>query len=889
MLELRNIYKDYYIDKKPLHVLKDINLFFPEKGFVSLLGPSGCGKTTLLNLIGGLDQYTSGDIIIDGRSTKDYVDEDWDAYRNHRIGFVFQSYNLITHLTVLENVEMALTLAGIEPKERRRRATEALNSVGLETELHKNINQLSGGQAQRVAIARALVNDPDIILADEPTGALDTKTSIGVLSILKEISQKRLVIMVTHNEYLANQYSDRIIKMLDGVITEDSEPINENIEVIESAKEKRTSMTFLTAIKTTWKNIKTKKGRTTMTSVAASFGIIGVALVLAVSNGFSNYVTRIERGTLASYPIGIYADSYSLVMPKDIETPEAFPKEEHVVIQDDMQNTTQYLSLKHNVITPDFLDYLHQMETDGVAASVVVNYKAYLNLVGTKPDASEDGVGIYTMGSTSYDSALNPVPYGNFHELLGGKEFVSEYYDLIGSNSRYPENKNEIVLIVDKYNRIQKSKLLNLGIIGENYHGEHIDFSEFIDRKFKVFNNAEFYQEFLTFSVDNTYDSTTKDIKLYRVPTIDECEAWFNDPNKGEELRVVGILRVKEEKALYDLMDSGLGYLSELKNTILEGNENAPICDALENNYTINMTEAEIIEAFDFETMSEEELIEALASNNILKDFFTFYSPFSYDYHSGTFSDPVPTPKREKLMTDYLSMARYLSAPLDGGNYFLNVFEDIISNLTGGLFSLKYPILDLTYSRIHSIAIFAADSDGKKEIIRRLSAWNEKQKDEEMRVEYSDIVSKVTDNIAVLVDVIAAVLIVFSSISLVVSSVMIGIITFTSVVERTKEIGILRALGARKKDIKRLFNAETFMIGLFAGAIGIGVTVILSVIINIILNRIYPDAMLGAIASLHPLAAIALVTVNIILTLICGLIPAQLAANKDPVVALRTE
>ncbi|MGI6713806.1 MAG: ATP-binding cassette domain-containing protein [Bacilli bacterium] len=886
MLELRNIYKDYYVDKKPLRVLKDINLSFPDKGFVSLLGPSGCGKTTLLNLIGGLDQYTSGDIIVEGKSTKDYIDEDWDAYRNHRIGFVFQSYNLITHLTVLENVEMALTLAGIDVKERKLRATKALNSVGLETELNKNINQLSGGQAQRVAIARALVNNPDIILADEPTGALDTKTSIGVLSILKEISQTRLVIMVTHNEYLAQEYSDRIIKMLDGVITEDSAPLNGNDEEIIQGKEKRTSMSFGTAIKTTWKNLRTKRGRTIMTSTAASFGIIGVALVLAVSNGFSGYVSRVEKGTLASYPIGIYADSISIVIPDEIITPEKFPEKEQVLIQDDTKNTSQFIVLKHNVITPEYLEYLYQMESDGIAASVVVNYRAYLNLVGEKPDGSEDGVGIYQMGWTNYDSAFNPVPYGNFHELLGGQEFVNEYYDLIGQNSRYPENKNEGVIIVDQYNRIQKTKLIDLGIIPDNYAGEYIDFSEFIGRKFKVYNNAEYYQEYQSFTVENAFDGTTKEIKTYRGPTNAENEAWFNDPDKGEELKIVGILRVKKEKSLYDLMDSGIGYLKELKDEIIQANENAPICQALENNYTVNKTESEILAELQAAIESEEDNLEELfASNNFLREFFTFYSPFNYDYYYGSGN---PVTRRERLMTDYLQMARYLSAPLDGGNYFLNVFEEIIENQLPNIITIEYSLLELTYSRIFSIAIFAKDSDGKKEIIKRLKAWNE-GKDEFARINYSDVVSVVTDNIATLVDIIAAVLIVFSSISLVVSSVMIGIITFTSVVERTKEIGILRALGARKKDIKRLFNAETFMIGVFAGAIGIGATIFLSVIINTILNYVYPEAMLGAIALLNPLAGLTLVTINIILTLICGLIPAQLAANKDPVVALRTE
>jgi len=882
MLELRNIFKDYYIDKHPFHVLKDVNLSFSDKGFVSILGPSGCGKTTMLNLIGGLDHYTSGDIIIEGKSTKDFNEENWDAYRNHRIGFVFQNYNLITHLSVLENVEMALTLAGIEAKERRERAANALISVGLASELNKKINQLSGGQTQRVAIARALVNNPDIILADEPTGALDTTTSMGVLSILKEIASTRLVIMVTHNELLAQKYSDRIIKMLDGVITEDTQPFNVNSEILGKEKNKKTSMSFWTAIKTTWKNIMTKKGRTTMTSMAASFGIIGVALVLAVSNGFTGYVNSVEQGTLSSYPIGVYADSFTFIRPDLAETPEEFPDEEHVIIQDDTQTSSQYVTIKHNIITPDYIDYLQQMETEGIASSVIVNYLTYFNLVGEKPDNSDDGVGIYEMGNTSYDLAFNPIPGGNFHELLGGEQFVSDYYDLIGSNSRYPRNKNEVVLIVDQYNQIEKTKLLNLGIIGEDYTDEFVDFDEFINRKFKVYNNEDYYREYKSFLVDNVYDGTQKEINIYRGPYNSENDEMFLDDSVGEELRVVGILRVKEDKALYDVMESGIGYLSELKDQIIAENENSPIAQDIENNYTVNMTESDITTAFINAATNTQDPSSLLTSNDFIKDVFTFYSPFYYDY---TYTEATPQPKKEKLLTDYLEMAKYIGSPLDNGNYFLGVLEDVLANQ--GL-SFRYSLLELTYSRVYSIAIFASDSDGKKEIIRRLNLWNE-DKDEQAKVEYSDMVSIVTENIGTLVDIVAAVLIVFSSISLVVSSVMIGIITYSSVVERTKEIGILRALGARKKDIKRLFNAETFMIGLFSGGIGIGVTLLLSIVINIILNNLYPEAAIGAIASLNPLAGLILVTINIVLTLICGLIPAQIASNKDPVVALRTE
>ncbi|HML99978.1 MAG TPA: ABC transporter ATP-binding protein/permease [Bacilli bacterium] len=875
MLQLKNIVKDYYVDKRPLHVLKDVSLSFPKQQFASILGPSGCGKTTMLNIIGGLDHYTDGDLVIDGKSTKDFNDEDWDAYRNRRIGFVFQSYNLISHLNVVENVEMAMQLAGVSASERHERALQALKEVGLEGESHKRVNQLSGGQMQRVAIARSLVNNPDIILADEPTGALDTKTSRLVMDILREISKSRLVIMVTHNEKIAKEYSNRIIRMLDGVITDDSKPEIENEISKGKEKNKRTSMSFYSALKSSWKNIRTKKGRTIMTSVAASFGIIGVALVLSVSNGFQNYVNRVESGTLSVYPLGIYTNAMMINTSFDRSTPNPFPVDEEVIVKDDTDQASPAITIKRNIITTDLINYIDSdILTPGYASSVIKNYQVDFHLTTEDPDGD-----VIAAGNTSL-SDLSAVPAGSFHELLGDENFVREYYEPIGSESKYPSAKNEVALIIDKYNQINKSTLVKLGIISEDQNLEKIDFNDLIGKKYKIFTNDEYYTKKDSVSASDVYTGENKEITQYAVPTSTQLAGLYNDDSQGLDLSVVGILRIREDAPYSNLMDNGIGYTSALSDYVFAENSSSQIAQDLAYNYTIDKTQAE----FQAIVSSIPEGINAQTFLTPLVDqFFTFYSPIAE-------SDGIPTKIK---FTNYLSEGTKLGATFTN-HYFLNWFEEFLPT---GLTDLTY--LDMTYSPYYSVAVFPKDSKGKdaiKDAIDRYNAIKDQEwldasqiGDSPYHVYYTDLISSVTATIGTLINVVSIVLIIFSSISLVVSSVMIGILTYTSVIERTKEIGVLRALGARKKDVGRLFEAETFIIGIFAGLIGIGITYLFSFPINAILNSLYADAGLGAIASLNPLHALILVGLNILLTMACGIIPSRAAARKDPVVALRTE
>lgn len=875
MLQLKNIVKDYYVDKRPLHVLKDVSLSFPKQQFASILGPSGCGKTTMLNIIGGLDHYTDGDLVIDGKSTKDFNDEDWDAYRNRRIGFVFQSYNLISHLNVVENVEMAMQLAGVSASERHERALQALKEVGLESESHKRVNQLSGGQMQRVAIARSLVNNPDIILADEPTGALDTKTSRLVMDILIEISKSRLVIMVTHNEKIAKEYSNRIIRMLDGVITDDSKPEIENEVATGKEKNKRTSMSFYSALKSSWKNIRTKKGRTIMTSVAASFGIIGVALVLSVSNGFQNYVNRVESGTLSVYPLGIYTNAMIINTSFDRSTPNPFPSDEEVIVKDDTNQVSPAITIKRNIITTDLINYIDSDILDpGYASSVIKNYQVDFHLTTEDPDGD-----VIAAGNTSL-SDLSAVPAGSFHELLGDENFVREYYEPIGNESRYPTAKNEVVLIIDKYNQINKSTLVKLGIISEEQDLEKIDFTDLIGKKYKVFTNDEYYTKKDSVSASDTYTGQNKEITQYGAPTSTQLATLYNDDSSGLDLSIVGILRIREDAPYSNLMDNGIGYTSALSDYIFAENSSSQIAQDLAYNYTIDKTQAE----FQAIVSSIPEGINAQTFLTPLVDqFFTFYSPIAE-------ADGVPTKIK---FTNYLNEGTELGATFTN-HYFLNWFEEFLPT---GLTDLTY--LDMTYSPYYSVAVFPKDSKGKDAIKDAIDRYNlvkdqewldaSQTGDSPYHVYYTDLISSVTATIGTLINVVSIVLIIFSSISLVVSSVMIGILTYTSVIERTKEIGVLRALGARKKDVGRLFEAETFIIGIFAGLIGIGITYLFAFPINAILNSLYADAGLGAIASLNPLHALILVGLNILLTMACGIIPSRAAARKDPVVALRTE
>lgn len=849
MLRLKNIYKDYYVAKKPLHVLKDLNLTFPQQQFVTILGPSGCGKTTLLNLIGGLDKYTAGDLIIDGKSTKQFKDYDWDAYRNHRVGFVFQSYNLIPHLKVLENVEISLRLSGIGAAERREKARQVLIEVGLESELHKRPNQLSGGQLQRVAIARALVNDPSIILADEPTGALDSVTSDQVIGLLKEISKTRLVIMVSHNEDLAKRYSDRIIRMLDGKIIADSAEADHKVikdtQILEAEVNKKTAMSFLTALKSSYKNILTKKGRTILTALAGSLGIIGIGLVSAVSSGFQNYIDRMERETMASYPIAVFAQSIDFSTgfnPPKVDY-VAYPDEEEVIVYDESESQEQAITINQNIITDDFIALVDEMVNDGIASSSMINYGENVHVIA-KPN-----VGNARFVNSPRFSSLSPLPSGMFTQLPGDEAYMSEFYDVLGTNSTFPTNKNEVMLVIDKYNRLSITLLESLGIIDSRFDNiSSINFDDIIGREYKLITRND-YAYRAPGNVDDFVDTRPdafgqfRRIERYRFRTAQELYA---DDNVGETLTISGILRAKRN-INFNLVTLGLVYTQELNDHMYELNKGNNIAKSQVNNV----------------------IIREIPDGTNLQTAFEFYTTSS---NAATLED-----SRIDAET-YLARLRAVGARSDDVDPTNPLYYQAISNL-----------LDEMYSPIVSVAIFATNSASKQLIKDRIIAYNEAQTDKKYEITPFDAVALVTTSLATMIDVVSIVLIVFTSISLVVLGFLIGIITYVSVIERTKEIGILRAIGARKKDISRLFNAETFIIGLLAGIMGVGTTYLLSIPINLILNSLFPTQNIGQIAFLPPLSALFLITFNILLTITAGLIPSRIAAKKDPVVALRTE
>ncbi len=834
MLSLRNIVKNYGQGENTVAALKGVSVDFRRNEFVSILGPSGCGKTTLLNIIGGLDRYTLGDLIIEGRSTKNYNDKDWDAYRNNSIGFVFQSYNLIPHQSVLANVELALTISGITGAERRERARSVLEKVGLSDQLHKKPNQLSGGQMQRVAIARALVNNPEIILADEPTGALDTETSIQVLEILKEVAKDKLVIMVTHNPELAERYSTRIIRLLDGELAGDTMPYKA-VEEPGSKNIRKPRMGYRTAFALSVRNLFSKKARTVLTSIAGSIGIIGVALVLALSNGFNIYMSRMQTDTLSSYPLTISESSIDLSSFNKVyesDAVEKYPELDNVFVQNAFEKLIGML--KSNDLSEEFLTYLHetdpelyysiqydygfdmnkyvftditinsetpQMRVDDFLAidTVIQMIETVYTMIGAiPPDLA--AMGVSTSFVRSYVPTMAEMP---------AKQLVEEQYDVLAGTmpSFEKEDYNQLVLVVDQYNNVSDITLLLLGYIdgsmeiGKNLQDsfsfesvKEINFEDLVGSKFYLADNAAAYP----------YDEVKKTYKNNIQP------AESADKSAFEELEVVGILRPKEN--VTGVLDTGLAYTPALTEYVLEKNleeENRAIVEAAVN--------------------SEKGSVPVL---------------------------------NERSGQSVAMSARALAGD----------------------------------SSPSKISIYARDFDSKTAIKAHIDAWNtaiendaaltEEEKNAKI-IAYSDMMDMMFGMLNTMVDAVSYVLIAFTSISLIVSSVMIGIITYISVVERTKEIGVLRSLGASKFDIANVFNAETFLIGLFAGLIGIGVTYLLSIPLNLILGSLIADV--GALVILKPLHALLLVVISFVLTLIAGLIPANIASKKDPVVALRTE
>lgn len=765
MLELKNINKSYKTGNFIQHALKDVSINFRKNEFVAILGASGSGKTTLLNIIGGLDRYDSGDLIINNKSTKKFKSLDWDRYRNNCIGFIFQSYNLIPHISILDNVEMGMTLSGVNSKTRRRKAKEALKKVGLLEHIHKKPNQLSGGQMQRVAIARALVNDPDIILADEPTGALDTKTSIQIMELIKEIAKNKLVIMVTHNPDLAKEYATRIIEFQDGVKLSDSNPIKDTEKDNKTLKIRKTAMSFLTALKLSFNNIKTKKGRTLITAFASSIGIIGIGLILSLSNGFKIEVDKFEKNSLSQAPIIISTQAMS-ANSEDFEELtskklDKYPESKEVHVQKDIIKTMYHT----NKITDNYISYLEKIDSKYLAG---VSYAKGTNLIVVNKDSNNKYNLVSTLNSGVQEWTLLPTNPNNDKNGV-----IDNMYDVIAGEIN--NNEPGLILQVDSKNQVYESVLEALGI--ENK--ETVTFDEIMNKELKVILNNDYYIK----SGNMFYPSQN-------------LEKLYNNKN-SITIKVQAIIRGKEDQEMLT-NGSGFAYTNALTQKVIEANKNSDIVKAQEK--------------IDY---------------NILTN-----SPF----------DETNT---KEYMLGYLG-------------------SDVV------------PI---------AIYLYPQDFNSKEEITNYLDKYNEDKKSDD-KIEYTDMASMISSLSGGIMDAITVVLIAFSSISLIVSSIMIAIITYISVLERTKEIGILRALGARKKDIKRVFNAETFIIGLTSGLLGIIIAYLLTIPTNHIIENL---SGLAGVAKLNIIHAIILVIINVILTMIGGAIPARMASKKNPVEALRTE
>ncbi len=795
MIQIKNITKTYVTGEFTQKALDGVSLNFRENEFVAILGTSGSGKTTLLNVLGGLDKYDSGDLIINGRSTKKFKASDWDAYRNNSVGFIFQSYNLIPHLSILDNVEMGMTLSGVSISKKKAKALEVLNQVGLKEHLHKKPNQLSGGQMQRVAIARALANDPDIILADEPTGALDTQTSKEIMKLIKEISKDKLVIMVTHNPEIANEYADRIVRFADGKVQDDTNSLS-TIDEKDNYKPKRTSMSFATALKLSGKNIVTKKGRTLLTAFASSIGIIGVALVLALSNGFDDQISDFEKGSLSNYPISINESSVAIQSAmgrQNKESKEEFPSGNVINVYDPSENT----AVHKNVITQEYVDYIKNMENtwyDGISYTRSVNMNI-LKMVDNKATT----VDLATAGFATYPSK----------DIGGYSDYFTQYYDVLAGT--LPSTNTDMVLIVNEYNELNKAELKALGL---DTTAETIDFSDIVGSEYKMIYNDEYYVKSGDYYVVNGIASDLS--KLY------------NSEN-AVTLKVSGIVRIKDGSNISSL-SSGIAYSDELATSYIDNSKNSQV------------------------VMEQEKADYSILDGSLFADEKAKASPSTGGPGSGNMGGGM------KNMTGAATTSTAKTK------------EEMLSWL--GENSIP-----------NSVSIYPVDFDSKEQITTYLDNWNNDLADAD-RIEYTDLAATITSLSGSIMDAITIVLVAFAGISLVVSMIMIAIIIYISVLERTKEIGVLRALGARGKDITRVFNAETFIIGACSGLLGIGLAYLLTIPTNAILYKVTE---LSNVAKLNPIHAIILVAISIVLTLIGGFIPAKMAAKKDPVEALRSE
>ena len=861
MLELKNIKKSYKTADFTQVALDNINLEFRKSEFVSILGPSGSGKTTLLNIIGGLDRYDSGDLIINGKSTKDFKDRDWDEYRNNSVGFIFQSYNLIGHINVLSNVEMSMTLSGVGSKEKRRRALEVLEKVGLKDHAYKKPNELSGGQMQRVAIARALVNNPDIILADEPTGALDSNTSIQIMELIKEISKDKLVIMVTHNPELAQKYSSRIIRLLDSKIIDDTMPYNPTKKEREDAKKdskksRKTSMSFLTALSLSINNLKTKKGRTILTAFAGSIGIIGIATIMSLSNGVQNYINRTQEETLSSYPLTIQENTIDasamielMMGQNDIDTST---QEENKVYSNDIMNevmSTMSSKIEKNNLKrfKEYLDTNREKINDSLTA-IEYNYDLNLNIysqrdgktVKSNPSTVFEKIGMDFGGSNSMMSQFTSTDV--FLKQLDNEDLVHSQYNLLAGN--WPQNYNEVVLLVDKNNQVSDYTLYSLGLKDQDeleakynkiLSGEEIEadeqssytYDDILNLEFKVLPQTDYYEKEGNVWIDKSEDEEYVNQKL----------------ENAETLKVVGIIQINEE-AIANTTSGVILYTKELEEHIIDKISNSEIVKEQLANDKVN-----VFTGLEFNEEST-----------------------SKDFDINSLSDE----QRTYLMSlSQEELAQVIAAYSENANA---TYETTLDKM--GYVNIEEP---------STINIYPKDFEAKENIENFISEYNtmvENEGNESDTINYTDTVGLIMSSVTSIVNIISYVLIAFVSISLVVSSIMIGIITYISVLERTKEIGILRSIGASKKDISRVFNAETLIIGFCAGVLGILCTYLLTFPANAILKAVVN---VSGLVQVPWGAALVLVCISMILTVISGLIPSKMASKKDPVIALRTE
>ena len=957
MLNLKSIRKDYVTASETVHALKGVSISFRKTEFVSILGPSGCGKTTLLNIIGGLDHYTDGDLMIGGRSTKEYGDRDWDVYRNHRVGFIFQSYNLIPHQTVLGNVELALTIAGISKEERIERAKEALDRVGLAGQYYKRPNQLSGGQCQRVAIARALVNNPEILLADEPTGALDTVTSVQIMDLIREIAKERLVVMVTHNPELAEEYSTRIVRLRDGEILEDTNPMTEEeiaaeiaeeealaaeeleaieaLPVEEQAKEirqkkkrkEKAKMSFFTAFRLSARNLWSKKGRTAMVGFAGSIGIIGIALVLAFSAGIKGYIASMQDDMLSGNPIeiaetGLNTSALNDLMG-DMDKTSIEKLTDKVYITSTIANLAEMSEklekiFAANTITPEYIEYVKAMPKEAYEAMLIsygINMSTML-FTDFKYNSSSEAehisvqrlIDMYTsvLGETEYKSYSSFIPYlvPSMQQAPNNPDYILSQYDLLG-NSEIADEANEIMLVLNPDEEISDLLLAAFGYYTQEEFLAIVDKATAEDPE--NFNSKSVYREyfeydellgktFVWYPADTVFTSSDEDKTTQMILAqmgVDNGSYMYNSEFKGDnigkngtELKVVGILTPKENVS-YGSLSAGIYYTEALTNHILETNKSSKfINEYLISDSAFNEIGANSVTIPNFEDPAN--------STKITLNYSYIYL-YNYRYDNPT------TPENEALKENgeynnkigfgIISPKQTSISPLDlmgmgssSDNDSTKDRDTLIRNLGGN-------------SLANNVLIYPKSFDEKNKVTEYLDAWSDENAtiyvngvlipaEDRAKVTYTDTLEIIIKMLNTMIDVVSYALIAFTSVSLVVSTVMIGIITYVSVVERIKEIGVIRSLGGRKKDVRHLFNAETFIIGSLAGILGIGVTYFISIIVNLILK---PFIGYSRIAALPISQAIVLIILSIGLTLISGLIPASSAAKKDPVVALRTE